>query len=516
MRRALIAVLAMWSAESAGAQEPGAEVVDRFAGAAATAQKKLAQSLAELSALHEQIAAESSPLRAELASVEAELIEVRAAHQDRLRARDRGALEVQNLRGDIEKREAAASYVRGLLNDYRNEFESRVHIAELGRYRDAIDTAKAAADDADLPVAAAFEAQLALLNRSIDRLEGVLGGTSFDGTAIDSRGFVTDGRFVLLGPVAVFRSSDGHGVGAVTQPLGSLEPTVLEFPDPGDATAAAEVVSTGVGELPIDPTLGGAFKLRSADAGLLAEFEAGGPVMWPILVLAAATLLVALWKWFGLVLLRRPSPRQIQALMTAVSRRDRDEAERKAREMKGPLGRMLRVGVEHLDEPRELIEEVMYETVMTTRLGLQRFLPFVAISAAAAPLLGLLGTVTGIITTFKLITAFGSGDVGLLSAGISEALITTKWGLIVAIPSLLLHALLSRKARGVVGHMESVAVAFVNQVGRTPLRRTESLASAGQSGRSDTAPMPDPDVVREQVNEILESMLQPLLREHRT
>jgi biopolymer transport protein ExbB len=99
---------------------------------------------------------------------------------------------------------------------------------------------------------------------------------------------------------------------------------------------------------------------------------------------------------------------------------------------------MLAAGVEHLREPRDLIEEVMYEEVLTTRLRLQNMLPFIAICAAAAPLLGLLGTVTGMINTFKLITVFGTGDVKTLSGGISEALITTKFGLIVAVPSLLL------------------------------------------------------------------------------
>jgi biopolymer transport protein ExbB len=127
---------------------------------------------------------------------------------------------------------------------------------------------------------------------------------------------------------------------------------------------------------------------------------------------------------------------------------------------------MLATGVDHLSAPRDLIEEVMYEGVLTTRLRLQRMLPFIAICAAAAPLLGLLGTVTGIINTFKLITVFGTGDVKTLSGGISEALITTEYGLMVAIPSLLLHAFLSRKARGVIDQMERAAVAFANQVSK--------------------------------------------------
>jgi biopolymer transport protein ExbB len=68
------------------------------------------------------------------------------------------------------------------------------------------------------------------------------------------------------------------------------------------------------------------------------------------------------------------------------------------------------------------------------------------------------------IKTFKLITIVGTGDARNLSSGISEALITTKWGLIVAIPTLIMHALLNRKAKGVVGSMEQAAVGFINGI----------------------------------------------------
>ena len=87
-----------------------------------------------------------------------------------------------------------------------------------------------------------------------------------------------------------------------------------------------------------------------------------------------------------------------------------------------------------------------------------------AITAAAAPLLGLLGTVTGMIKTFNLITIFGTGDAKSLSSGISEALVTTELGLIVAIPALILHGVLSRMTKEKIAALEQTALSFVNGV----------------------------------------------------
>jgi biopolymer transport protein ExbB len=95
---------------------------------------------------------------------------------------------------------------------------------------------------------------------------------------------------------------------------------------------------------------------------------------------------------------------------------------------------------------------------------LERFLPFLAITAATAPLLGLLGTVTGMIKTFQLITIFGTGDAKSLSSGISEALVTTAEGLIVAIPILIVHGSLSRMAKHKLSLLEQLSAAFVNGV----------------------------------------------------
>jgi biopolymer transport protein ExbB len=478
-----------------------------FDDAAAKVQRQLEDSIAELDEVRDRIAGEKIPLSQELSDLEAELSQVRLDYQQASRLLDSRTLDLSNLRNEIKSRRDESDYVTGLMGDYIREFESRLHIAEIQRYEKVLDVAKLAPENSNLSNEDVFKAQSDLLAVSLTRLLDALGGTKFEGTAVDSSGLVRHGTFVLVGPAALFRSADGEDVGTAEQRLGSLEPAAIDFAAPSDTLAATKVLTTGSGDFPLDPTLGNAHKIEATEETLWEHINKGGAVMVPIFVMGGAALLVALYKWISLTLIRKPKKKQIDALLHAVADRDEEAARLKAEEIKGPVGRMLQAGMRHLKEPRDLIEEVMYETVLATRQKLQRMLPFIAICAASAPLLGLLGTVTGIIRTFKLITLFGSGDVKMLSSGISEALITTEFGLIVAIPSLLIHAFLSRRARGVIGQMENAAIAFANQVSRLAVKRPERVVHSVDGPKAE----PDPDLVREQVNEILNDLLGPLI-----
>jgi len=460
----LLMAAGAWADPDAQAVAPEQRTFD---GAARGVQQKLEESVAELAKLREQAAAEKVPLARKLSGLEAELIQVRGDYQQASRMLDSRTLDLSNLRSEIKSRQQEATYLSNLLGEYVRNFESRLHIAEIQRYRDVLEAAKLAPENRSLSQEQVYQAQANLVVASLGRLQESLGGTQFDGTAVDDVGLVKPGTFVLVGPVALFRSEDGRSVGTVEQRLGSLEPAIASFGAVEDAQAAAKLARTSAGQFPLDPSLGDAHKIESTEQTLWEHVRKGGPVMVPILVMAVAVLVVASYRWIGLALLRNPSQKQVKALLDTVAKRDPRHSVEKAKTLPGPVGKMLVAGVEHLNEPPELIEEVMYEIVLATRLRLQRLLPFVAICAGVAPLLGLLGTVTGIINTFKLITVFGSGDVKTLSGGISEALITTEFGLIVAIPSLLVYAFLSRKARRVVNHMEKAGIALVNEVIRS-------------------------------------------------
>ncbi|MBN1256990.1 MAG: MotA/TolQ/ExbB proton channel family protein [Planctomycetes bacterium] len=439
-----------------------------FAQASQSLQGKLDNSLAILSNLREWIASEKIPLSQNLNKQESDLTNVRLEYEQVSRLLDNRTLDLSNLRLEIKSRREESAYLSNLLSEYVRNFESRLQIAEIQRYQSLLERAKLAAENSNLSELELFAAQVSLVTASLDRLHDALGGTSFQGTAVDASGLVKNGKFVMVGPAALFMSENNEDIGTAEQRLGSLEPAIIRFGTPEDSAAAKQLVSASQGLFPLDPTLGNAHKIESTEESLWEHIQKGGAVMVPILALAGTSLLVAIYKYLSLVFIPNLSQKRFRDLLASISKHNEESARQQVKSLKGPAGKMLAAGVEHLREPRELIEEIMYETVLATRLKLQRFLPYIAISAASAPLLGLLGTVTGIIATFKLITVFGSGDVKTLSGGISEALITTEFGLIVAIPSLLLHAFLSRKASSIIDQMEKAGVAFINQISKTP------------------------------------------------
>ena len=454
------------------AAAPAAQGGDKpsFEQVAASTRQQLEESVAELAKLRDGVTAEKIPLAQELRKLEDGLLAMRGDLAKATRALDGRALDLSNLKGEIDKRRDQVNYLSNLLADHGRNFESRLHIAELQRYDAPLDAVKLARENTKLTEAELFAAEMAVVDASFDRVADALGGSRFDGKAVDPTGTVSSGTFVVVGPAALFRSTDGLQVGTAEQRLGSLEPTVIPFTGPEDRTAAAQFLLGSGGAFPMDPTLGNAHKIAAIEETWVQHVLKGGPVMWPIFGLAGAALLVVLLKWLSMAFIRRPSRKLVANLLEAVKGGKREEAVEEAGAISGPAGAMLQAGAEHLGEPRELVEEVMFEKMLSTKLRLNGWLPFVAICATSAPLLGLLGTVTGIMNTFSLMTVFGTGDPKTLSSGISEALITTEYGLIVAIPSLLLHAFLSRRARRVLDEMEQAAIAFLNQ-----LRKSEAV-----------------------------------------
>jgi biopolymer transport protein ExbB len=242
---------------------------------------------------------------------------------------------------------------------------------------------------------------------------------------------------------------------------GSTDATLVDI-GPDHQAGIVAVTGTGTGQLPFDSTMGNALKIKQVEETWWEHINKGGVVIWPLLALGLAAALVALIKWMQLARLQQVRPGDLQSILDRVNDNDSASAMALAKRIKGPAGELLETAIQSTGESKEMIEEILYEKMLHAKPKLESMLQFLSLAAATSPLLGLLGTVTGMINTFKLITVFGTGDPKRLSSGISEALVTTEYGLIIAVPCLLLFALLSRKSKGILASMEQTAVGFIN------------------------------------------------------
>ncbi len=423
-------------------------------------EETIEDALGRLSELREEIAAEKIPLSQRLNTLETEVLDLRREDERKQRLRDSGGLDINSLEADIKAREEEIDYIAGLVTEYLSGLETRADPSELALYRDELDRALASIDNPSLSLEEQFARQMEGIEFGLDRLEGLSGGTGIDGSIIAGDGDLVEGRFILYGPTTFF--SDAAGNSGIALRGDTDVPVLVEAGPYGPDVAA--FASAGSGRLPLDPTLGKAIAMASTEESLVEHILKGGVWIYPILFAAGLSLGIAFFKFFELFWIRTVPPSGIRELVDLVREGKQKEALAEARELPEPASGMLVAGISNAGESKELLEEILLEKIVEAQPKVDRLLPVIAVTAATAPLLGLLGTVTGMINTFKLITLFGTGDAKSLSSGISEALITTEFGLIVAIPSLILHAILSRKAKAIMSALEGNAMSFVNGV----------------------------------------------------
>ena len=208
---------------------------------------------------------------------------------------------------------------------------------------------------------------------------------------------------------------------------------------------------------------------------------AGGPVMWPIMlcsVAAAAIILERIWT----LQRKRIIPQELtERVWKLVETRTLNDRHVEALGRNSPLGRVLAAGLANHDKGRDIMKEAIEDTGRHVVHELERFLNALGTIAAISPLLGLLGTVIGMIEAFDAITSQGVGDPRMLSGGIGEALITTAAGLIVAIPALLGYRYLRGVVDFLVIEMEKEAMklvqAFDTLTSKAPAVRRREAAS---------------------------------------
>ena len=423
-----------------------------------SANADLEAALSELAELRAEIREEKIPLAQERRNLEAEVRTLRGEAEAARAVQDNADLRLDQLRSQIKGREEEIQYASNLLDEYVRGLQARIHVSEVESYEpkllEILNSAEAS-EDGETSIT-----QLAKgIGLGLERAKEISGGSSFQGGAVLPDGSYTQGTFLLAGPLAYFSSEKGGGLVIRGE---SLRPAVEPIPEYDISEAVASATSGSTGLIPIDASMGNARAIEQTKETLIEHIQKGGVWIVPILGFALVSLVIAAFKALELYGIKTPDEGAVAKLVGLIKEGKHEEATESAAHLPGPAGDMLRIGVRHSGESVALVEELCIEKVVETQPRVQRLLSFVATTAAVSPLLVLLGTVTGMINTFKLITIFGTGDARNLSSGISEALITTEFGLIVAIPALILHAVLSRRANGILATMEKQAIAFVN------------------------------------------------------
>jgi biopolymer transport protein ExbB len=201
--------------------------------------------------------------------------------------------------------------------------------------------------------------------------------------------------------------------------------------------------------LAIDPSRGSLLSVLIETRTLVERIPEGGGVGYAIMVLAGFAGVVGIIKFFTIIF----TARQVAAQKKNSNRPDKGN----------PLGRVLAVAKENPDVDREKLELLLDEAVLRETSKLESWIWLVKVVSVVAPLMGLLGTVTGMIKTFQAITLFGAGDPRMMAGGISEALVTTMQGLVTAIPMVLIHSALTYNTKQIVDTLDEQSAGLIAQ-----------------------------------------------------
>ncbi|CAA6695442.1 MULTISPECIES: MotA/TolQ/ExbB proton channel family protein [unclassified Lentimonas] len=432
-------------------------------------EAKLEASLQDLRQLRETIHNERLPLAQKLQSLDAQVSELESEVAKVQGLKDNQDLELSSLREKVQHRQRSIDYItRTLIPSHIADIDASLSMGQRQHFGEQIRSYNLEIENINTAELEKLQQSLALIKASLPELNEALGGHAYAGKALTPSSTFETGTFLEVGPLLYFASDQTPTAGLVSSSNhNNAEVLPLDKRQSSDIQAVA---NNKVGTLAMDYTHGAALAIEATKDSIQEHLVKGGIWVYPILAFAFIATIVSIYKGIQIMTIRHPQPLVIHDIIAKLRANKQDEALAIAEAQPQPARQILSAAIEHSNESVEMVEEVMYEAMLTIHPKLERFLNLIAVTAAAAPLLGLLGTVTGIIKTFRLMTVFGAGDPAPLISGISEALITTELGLILAIPALVMHALLSRKVTGTMAHLEKMSVTFVNGLSRQKIK----------------------------------------------
>lgn len=389
-----------------------------------------------------------------------------AAHRNRAAAEqvserleneyDSNELLITDVSEQLERRMGFLRELFGVLqqvsSDNRGPVESSVTSAQFeGRSEFLSNLAQKAGSSTTLPSIADIEQLWYLMQQEMTETGKIV---RFPATVITSDGREVEQDVVRVGAFNVV--SDGKYLQYLPETGNLSELNRQPQGRYSKTTGRAFEVDQGTFTFGIDPTRGQILATYLDRPTLRERIDQGGLIGYIIIALGMLGLLIALER-----LLR----------LSAYGRKVAGQLKSEAPRNDNPLGRVLLVAEAHEHADAETLELKLGEAIHKETPKLTRSLLFIKIISVVAPLMGLLGTVTGMIVTFQAITLFGTGDPKLMAGGISQALVTTVLGLTVAIPMVLLHTVVTGRSRHILHVLEEQSAGIVAERSERPKLR---------------------------------------------
>jgi len=362
---------------------------------------------------------------------------------------DENDLKIEALRKQLDERLGSLKELFGHLTstagDVRASLNQSVVSAQIPGRTEFLDELIAKmGSDTKLPSLAEIERLWAEMSREMAESGKVV---KFPATVVKSDGEQSQQEVVRMGVFNLV--SDGAYLDYSSKTGVIAELSRQPSSHTGGAAAIQNATSgfTGVGIDPSGPSGGNLLKALIDTPTLEEKWHQGGLVGYIITGVGVFAVLLAIFRFIVLA-----------GISGKVSSQLKNPGEPKTN---NPLGRILKIGKDNPTMDAESLELKLHEAVLKERPSIEAGLNILKIIAMVAPLLGLLGTVTGMIVTFQQITIFGAGDPKSMAGGISQALVTTVLGLCVAIPTVLLHTLVNGRAQRVLHVLEEQSAGII-------------------------------------------------------
>lgn len=300
---------------------------------------------------------------------------------------------------------------------------------------------------------AAFKGALKVLNEKSSIISEPGKFFLADGTKVS-------GIIIKVGNIAAYGVSD-NGSGALVPAGGGFFKVWEGNPTSDDAQKFASGTAPDTLKMFIFENMDKGVELKKKKT--FSEYTtSGGNLSWVIFGVGIIAMLLVIIRAVFLYISSATGEKLITKIDGLVSKGEIEEALKLCRAGGGATSRVIRATLRNLEKEKEHLEDIISEAILHENSYLDRFGNLILVLAAVAPLLGLLGTVTGMISTFDIITEYGNSDPKMLSGGISVALITTEYGLYVAIPALFFGNMLNGWAESIKDAMEKSALRMIN------------------------------------------------------